>query len=143
MRFTSLADWVYVDDELKTIFSHAGVSEVWMKEILKESDVHNINDYGLREEFGFTPDRPGDYSGDSFTQPPTWIRPSSLVYCYVPGWNQVIGHTPVTKNIVDLGKILNLPVHIWTCDALGINQYLTIDNGIFQPKTFKYDSTNF
>ena len=42
MRFTKLTDWVYIDDELKTIFSHAGVSRVWMEEILKESDVHNI-----------------------------------------------------------------------------------------------------
>lgn len=52
MRFTKLTDWVYIDDELKTIFSHAGVSKVWLEKILKESDVHNINDYGLREEFG-------------------------------------------------------------------------------------------
>lgn len=137
MRFTKLTDWVYIDDELKTIFSHAGVSKVWMEEILKESDVHNINDYGLREEFGFTPNWAGDCYGNSTTQPPTWIRPETLCTCNVEGWDQVVGHTPVRRGIVHTGKIDGTKEKIWLCDALGINQYLVIDNGTFQPKTLK------
>lgn len=133
-RFSGLTDWVYIDDELKTIFSHAGVSRIWLEEILKESDIHNINNYGFTEEFGFTPNWYGDYNGDSTTQPPTWIRPNSLIYCYVKDWNHVIGHTPVSNRIVDLGRAFSLPVHIWDCDALGISQYLVIDNGKFIPK---------
>ena len=137
MRFTKLTDWVHIDDELKTIFSHAGVSKVWMEKILKESDVHNINDYDLREEFGFTPNWRGDWYGNSTTQPPTWIRPESLRDCNVEGWDQVVGHTPVKRQIIDFGSIIGIKEHIWLCDALGISQYLVIDNGTFQPKTLK------
>lgn len=129
-RFSGLTDWVYIDDELKTIFSHAGVSRIWLEEVLNESDIHNINNYGFTEDFGFTPNWYGDYNGDS-----TWIRPNSLIYCYVKDWNHVIGHTPVSNRIVDLGRAFSLPVHIWDCDALGINQYLVIDNGEFIPKS--------
>lgn len=137
MRFTKLTDWVYVDDELKTIFSHAGVSKVWMNKVLNETDVHNINDYGMIEAFGFTPNWRGDFYGNSTTQPPTWIRPESLRDCNVEGWNQVVGHTPVKRQIIDFGSIVGTKEHIWLCDALGINQYLVIDNGTFQPKTLK------
>lgn len=136
MRFTKLTDWVYIDDELKTIFSHAGVSKVWMEEILKESDVHNINDYGLREEFGFTPNWAGDCYGNSTTQPPTWIRPETLCTCNVEGWDQVVGHTQVRRGIYHTHNTVGQN-ELWLCDALGIKQYLVIDNGEFQPKTFK------
>ena len=134
MRFTKLTDWVYVDDELKTIFSHAGVSKVWMEEILKESDVHNINDYGLREEFRFTPNYYGDCYGDSETQPPVWIRPQALCKCNIEGWDQVVGHTPVQKGIYHTHNTIGQS-EIWFCDALGVKQYLVIDNNEFQPKT--------
>ena len=136
MKFTKLTDWVYVDDELKTIFSHAGVSKVWMEEILKESDVHNINDYGLREEFGFTPNYYGDCYGDSETQPPVWIRPQALCKCNIEGWDQVVGHTPVQKGVWHTHNTVGKN-EIWFCDALGVKQYLVIDNGTFQPKTLK------
>lgn len=132
-RFESLTQWIYIDEELKTVFSHAGISQVWMNNN-NIKDIHEINNLEPSEVFAFTPNWCGDYSGDSTTQPPTWIRPSSLIYCYVKDWNQVIGHTPVTENIVDLGRALSLPVHIWDCDALKINQYLVIDNNEFIPK---------
>lgn len=132
-RFESLTQWIYIDEELKTIFSHAGISQVWMDNN-NIKDIHDINNLEPSEVFTFTPNWCGDYSGDSTTQPPTWIRPSSLIYCYVKDWNQVIGHTPVTENIVDLGRALSLPIHIWDCDALEINKYLVIDNNEFIPK---------
>lgn len=137
LRFTKLTGWVYVDDHLKTIFSHAGVSKVWMDTILKESDIHNINDYGMREEFGFTPNWRGDCYGNSTTQPPTWIRPETLCDCNYPEWNQIVGHTPVRKNIVNIGKIENLKESIWLCDALGIKQYLIIDNDKVIPRSLE------
>lgn len=137
MRFTKLTDWVYIDDELKTIFSHAGVSRVWMEKILKESDVHNINDYGLREEFGFTPNWIYDCYGNSTTQPPTWIRPETLCTCNVEGWDQVVGHTPVASDIVNLKKATKENRNIWLCDALGLSKYLLIENGTFIPSSYE------
>lgn len=153
-RFLNLTQWMYIDDDLKTIFSHAGVSKVWLKSVEKhiiskcgsqyddgtideEVLLTLINNIEPCELFGFTPNWRGDYYGNSTTQPLTWIRPESLRDCNVEGWNQVVGHTPVKRQIIDFGSIVGTKEHIWLCDALGINQYLVIDNGTFQPKTLK------
>ena len=134
-RFLNLTQWVYIDEELKTIFSHAGVSDVWMKNSEIDS-VHDINSLVPSELFGFTPNNYGDYCGDSETQPPVWIRPQALCNCNIEGWNQVVGHTPVQKGICHTHNTIGQS-EIWFCDALGVKQYLVIDNNEFQPKTFK------
>lgn len=134
-RFLSNTQWIYIDEELKTIFSHAGISQVWMENNSINS-IHDINDLEPSEIFGFTPDNPYDNGGYSKTQPLTWIRPSILAQCNIKEWDQVVGHTPqngisrMWKNCVDKRNI-------WLCDALGVKQYLVIDNNEFQPKTFE------
>lgn len=134
-RFLKLTQWVYIDEELKTIFSHAGVSDVWMKNSEIDS-VNDINSLEPSELFGFTPNYYGDCYGDSETQPPVWIRPQALCKCNVKGWDQVVGHTPV-RTIINVGKSAKGKQNIWFCDALGVKQYLVIDNNEFQPKTFE------
>ena len=134
-RFLKLTQWVYIDEELETIFSHAGVSDVWMKNSEIDS-VHDINSLEPSELFGFTPNYYGDCYGDSETQPPVWIRPQALCKCNVKGWDQVVGHTPV-RTIINVGKSAKGKQNIWLCDALGVKQYLVIDNNEFQPKTFE------
>ena len=134
-RFLKLTQWVYIDEELETIFSHAGVSDVWMKNSEIDS-VHDINSLEPSELFGFTPNYYGDCYGDSETQPPLWIRPQALCKCNVKGWDQVVGHTPV-RTIINVGKSAKGKQNIWLCDALGVKQYLVIDNNEFQPKTFE------
>lgn len=134
-RFLKLIQWVYIDEELETIFSHAGVSGVWMKNSEIDS-VHDINSLEPSELFGFTPNYYGDCYGDSETQPPVWIRPQALCKCNVKGWDQVVGHTPV-RTIINVGKSAKGKQNIWLCDALGVKQYLVIDNNEFQPKTFE------
>ena len=135
-EFLKYTQWVYVDDTIKTIFSHAGISQVWMDDIAHIQDIHEINNLEPSEAFGFTPDSPWDMYGDSETQPPTWIRPQSLCKCNVKGWDQVVGHTP-QKGISKMWKNCKGNHTIWMCDALGKRQYLVIDNGEFQPKTFE------
>lgn len=132
-RFLNLTQWVYIDEELKTIFSHAGVSQVWMDNSNIKS-IYDINDLTPSEIFGFTPNYYGDYYGDSETQPLVWIRPQALCMCNIEGWNQVVGHTPVRKGIWHTHNTVGKN-EIWFCDALGVNQYLVIDNNEFQPKT--------
>ena len=39
-RFLDNTQWIYIDN--KTIFSHAGISQVWMNNSRKEN-VHDIN----------------------------------------------------------------------------------------------------
>lgn len=134
-RFLKLTQWVYIDEELKTIFSHAGVSDVWMKNSEIDS-VHDINSLEPSELFGFTPNYYRDCYGDSETQPPVWIRPQALCKCNVKGWDQVVGHTPI-RTIINVGKSAKGKQNIWLCDALGVKQYLVIDNNEFQPKTFE------
>ena len=132
-RFEKLTQWVYIDEDLRVLFSHAGVSKVWMKNSNVES-IHDINKLGFSELFGFTPDNLYDQSGYSVTQPPTWIRPASLLECNVDEYDQVVGHTPfrgVTKEIAPNGRA------VWFCDTQGENKYLVIDNVKFQPKTFE------
>ena len=131
-RFLKLTQWVHIDDELKVIFSHAGISRVWMDNS-KISDVNEINNLEPTELFGFTPDSPYDYYGDSVTQPPTWIRPTSLCKCNISGWDQVVGHTPVRKDIVNIKKITKENRNIWLCDALELSKYLIIENETFFP----------
>lgn len=135
-RFLNLTQWVYINEELKTIFSHAGISQVWMDDIAHIQDVHEINNLEPSEAFGFTPDNLYDQSGYSKTQPPTWIRPQSLCECNVEGWDQVVGHTPQI-GISKMWKNCKGNRTIWMCDALGNSQYLVIDNETFQPKTLK------
>ena len=128
-RFLSLTQWVYIDKELNTIFSHAGVSRVWMESV--NCDIEDLNTLIPSELFGFTPDSLFDCYGDSVTQPPTWIRPRALCKCNISGYDQVVGHTPVTHGIVNMRKATKENRNIWLCDALGLSKYLLIENGTF------------
>lgn len=133
-RFLRLTQWVKVDDDLGTIFSHAGVSQVWMDNS-GIKDVHDINNLEPSELFGFIPDSIHDMYGESVTQPPTWIRPYSLCKCNVLGYDQVVGHTPQTC-IKDIGKAAKGKHHIILCDTLGCKEYLVIKDGAFIPVNF-------
>ena len=132
-RFESLTQWIYIDEELKTVFSHAGISQVWMNNN-NIKDIHDINNLEPSEIFAFTSDNYFDMTGNSETQPPTWIRPGTLIECNIEGWRQVVGHTPVQKGVYCIHDTVG-QCEIWLCDALGLKKYLIIDNGKFQPKT--------
>ena len=134
-RFLSLTQWVYIDKELNTIFSHAGVSRVWMESV--NCDIEDLNTLIPSELFGFTPDSLFDCYGDSVTQPPTWIRPRALCKCNISGYDQVVGHTPVTHGIVNMSKATKENRNIWLCDALGLSKYLLIENGTFIPSGYE------
>ena len=152
--FLKLTQWIYVDENLKTIFSHAGVSARWLRDVEEyivrtrgsqyddgtvdqEVLLGLINTIEPSELFGFTPDSPCDYYGDSVTQPITWIRPTSLCRCNISRWDQVVGHTPVTSDIVNLKKATKENRNIWLCDALGLSKYLLIENGTFIPSSYE------
>lgn len=135
-RFLKLTQWVHIDDDLKVIFSHAGISDVWMNNSEIKS-IYEINKLEPSELFGFTPDSFYDYYGDSVTQPPTWIRPQALCRCNISKWDQVVGHTPVKSDIVNLKKTTKENRNIWLCDALGLSKYLLIENGTFIPSSYE------
>lgn len=148
-RFLKLTQWIYIDDELKTIFSHAGVSERWLKDvekqILKEGEsqyddgtiglevlLELINSLDPSELFGFRPCYGMDMCGTSPTQPPVWIRPETLCTCNVIGYDQVVGHTSQRK-ISKMVQATKGKQTIWLCDSLGFENYLIIEDGEFKP----------
>lgn len=138
--FLSLTQWVYIDEELKTIFSHAGVSSIWMERIAKIDDIHGINELEPSEKFGFCANSPFDCCGDSETQPPTWIRPYALATCNVLGYGQVVGHTP-QRDISKMTKNCKGKQTIWLCDSLGFGNYLIIEDGEFKTSTYKQEDS--
>ncbi|MDR0447869.1 MAG: metallophosphoesterase [Treponema sp.] len=83
---------VYVTGD-KYIISHAGVTAFFFKSISgvtpedinsafdKNRNILNFNGY--------------DIYGDDITQSPIWVRPGSLQSDPLPGYNQIVGHTPV------------------------------------------------
>lgn len=150
-RFLNLTQWIYVDKELRTIFSHAGISARWLQDVEKyivrtrgaqyddgnqEVLLELINTIEPNEIFGFTPDSPFDYYGNSATQPLTWIRPLALCRCNISGWDQIVGHTPV-KDITNIKKAAKNKQNIWLCDALDMSKYLIIDDNKFIPSELK------
>lgn len=138
LRFLDNTQWIHIEDNL--IFSHAGISKVWWDSLkLGEPTRENllkINELEPSEKFAFTPSSMSDYCGDSFTQPCTWIRPTSLAMNHIEGWDQVVGHTRVRKpgNIMpDLEfyrENWNITMkEFWCIDALP-SQYMIIEDGI-------------
>ncbi len=126
--FLDLTKWVHIENNV--VYSHAGISKVWLNNVAKIDDVTKINDLEPSEIFGFWPDSPLDYSGYSTTQPPTWIRPSSLATCNITDYDQVVGHTPVFK-IVNIYKECKGKRNIWLCDSLDNKEYLLIEDSNF------------
>lgn len=147
-RFLELTQAIHIQDNI--IFSHAGVSKVWwenqfMGDPTKEN-LLKINDLEPNEMFMFTPDSMYDTYGDSVTQSPVWIRPNALLRSHLDGWDQVVGHTRISKpgNIItdDFKEIahnhgLDLKMNeCWFIDCLP-DQYMVIEDDIRKMRDIK------
>lgn len=135
-RFLNNTQWIYLYKNI--CFSHAGVSSIWMDNNNIKS-LEDINTLEPSEKFAFT-GKMSDFTGVSPQQPPTWIRPYTLVDVGYKGVIHVVGHTNVGplrnyKNEyvksgmysqVELDKL----VDVWCCDTLP-EEYLIIDNDKF------------
>ena len=132
-RFLNLSQWIEV--RCGVIYSHAGVSEVWMKQSGFEN-IYKVNQAQPSELFAFTPSKMSDYYGISTTQPCTWIRPQTLADCMYGLFTQVVGHTPV-KSITNIKELYPECKHdLWLCDNLP-NQYLINIDGEFIVKDYE------
>ena len=128
-RFLSLTQWIYIYNNI--IFSHAGISSVWLNNV--GCAVEDINNLQPSELFGFTPNHFSDTYGTSVTQPLTWIRPQTLATCNITDYDQIIGHTPA-KKIVNMKECTKQNRNILLCDTLGHREYLIIEDNEFIPK---------
>ncbi len=141
-RFLRDTQWVYsmrVGNK-DFIFSHAGISEVWLRDSLgitlpTPGWVDMVNSLPPSELFGFIPNNRFDTSGDSVTQSPVWIRPFSLMKCMPRGYNQVVGHTPCVKQCFNMRTTLGTgwmghpDTDLWIGDGLDRRSYLVITKG--------------
>lgn len=128
--------WLYIIDN--TVFSHAGISRVWLREEmgidpdnLTNDILNDINKLEPSEKFGFTSRDRWDIYGESPYQPLTWIRPNTLVDVMIPGYNQVVGHT-VSYKVFNPREVEHLDNDLWLCDALSNGWYLTINDGNYK-----------
>jgi len=139
--FLNLTQWVYVLDN--NLFSHAGISEVWLKDqeisLINpdgKEDITVLNAYGPSRKFGFVPgDDLFDTYGTSPTQSCTWIRPWTLIKCmYKPEqYVQIVGHS--TVKCITTAQGGDEKHVIYMCDCLP-KEYLVVDDNIYKVKQY-------
>lgn len=137
-EYLDKTQWLYIVGN--TLFSHAGVSKVWLREEMKidpdnltDDILNDINKLEPSEKFGFTSRDRWDIYGESPYQPLTWIRPNTLVDVMIPGYNQVVGHTTMGR-VFNARKAEKLDNDLWLCDALGHGWYLVGVDGKYEAK---------
>ena len=96
----------YVDSINKTIYSHAGITNTWLKEWSNPplDCLDNVNEYGLNFSY-----MSFDRYGDSKWQGPLWVRPQALIGDIYKDdnsevWTQVVGHTRTVNGKPILAK---------------------------------------
>lgn len=111
------------------VFSHAGISNVWISDILRidlsldlDGDLSQLDHENMFKLLDFNTYTGYNEYGDTPSQSPIWIRPKSLLDNKIEGYTQVVGHTP--NNAIKVDK------DIWFCDTLP-SEYLTIIDGVF------------
>jgi len=114
----------------KYLFSHAGVTKTWCKNILGSGNPNKQNIETLinakfkdqPEAFKFTIGDSYSIYGDDVCQTPIWVRPDSLRRDAISGFIQVVGHTTQQE------LLLTPPIIL--IDTLGTSgQYLVIEGG--------------
>lgn len=111
------------------IFSHAGVSSVWLQDIGKDYADRILNNYKgwtsseLSDVVSFYND---DYSfyGNNEHQGCTWIRPEALIKFAIDNYHQVIGHSQVREIC---RASLNNGMDLWMTDNARKSEYLTLN----------------
>lgn len=90
------------------LFTHAGVTREWARNNIPDARTGNLAEMinwtfkNHPDGFKFTPSNPLDNTGESITQPPTWVRPPALLRDPVNYVTQIVGHTRV-KHITKKG----------------------------------------
>lgn len=130
IRFNKM-QMVYIDNINKTIYSHAGISKVWLEN--HDLSINEINSEIINnpQVFKFTYGSGFSATGDCPENSPIWIRPYSLLknmYNDIDGiWTQIVGHTPCKKHIgcmtVDLKQSDISDANLILCDNLP-NEYI-------------------
>lgn len=114
-------------DEENRLYSHAGISRTWLKNLNKDISIENIdkelnnlfkNSLGL---FNFVYGKSYNYYGDDPENGPLWIRPNSLYYDAINEYDQIVGHTQPQYPLVIKS---NQKTNIYLADTLKFGYYI-------------------
>lgn len=97
--FKNLFEVVYIFDNW--IFSHAGVSNIWLKNCGIKDDPNKINQL-FKEKPNFFRWVGPSGDGDNIEEGPLWIRPKALQLSAIEGYDFVIGHTEFKDSPVEV-----------------------------------------
>ena len=128
-EFLAKTQWIHVMGN--TVFSHAGISKKWLNHYV--ITLNDINELEPSAMFGFSLLDSWDVYGTSPFQPPTWIRPMTLVDVMIPDYDQVVGHTEV-EHCFNVKESQEIPHNLWLCDALEHGSYLVIEDNIYSER---------
>lgn len=103
----SLIDLIHIEGDI--IFSHAGVSEYWLKKVAMLESVHDINFNTIvnLDILNWNMMTGYDGYGNTISQSPIWIRPQSLLKSKVDGYRQIVGHTNMGTPVDEQGLYFN------------------------------------
>lgn len=103
----SLIDLIHIEGDI--IFSHAGVSEYWLKKVAILESVHDINFNTIvnLDTLNWNMMTGYDGYGNTISQSPIWIRPQSLLKSKVDGYRQIVGHTNMGTPVDEQGLYFN------------------------------------
>lgn len=112
---------LHIEDNI--IFSHAGVSKYWLKNVSNIHKVEEINSQSLDiHTLDWNSIKGFDPYGGTISNSPIWIRPWALKTNMLAKYIQVVGHTH-TKEIMKEGRLYSI-------DTLP-KEYLVIEDGKF------------
>lgn len=109
------------------IFSHAGVTKVWLNNPLggstfkyrTEDDpkfwkLEDINKHFKKQDLKYFNHNSFDPYGDDESEGCTWIRPPSLIRFGLKGYNQCVGHTTLNEDDSELMNYWHLASRVTT-----------------------------
>lgn len=125
------------------LFSHAGFTDYWLKNISFPNTLEEINDIELFDfrtlewnmECGY------DTYGDTKSNSPIWVRPDSLRKYKLEGYKQVVGHTWFPESEIENMKYSGDNDGIYLVDCLP-HHYLIIENNEFKYVEINYETKN-
>ena len=91
------------------LFSHAGVSETWFKEMIGEDssfeDINGVFKQSPRIVEFRNDERTTSQYGDNEHQSPIWIRPNALSENPYGDYHQIVGHTAFDFSNIDSNRV--------------------------------------
>jgi len=113
----------YIYKYKSLVFSHAGISKYWLKEVAKTSLRSLQKNEVQLKYFSFNMLKGYDPYGNTISNSPIWIRPYALSKNKLDKYTFIIGHTATKSGGVEIKD----GTSIIMCDCLP-NEYLVIEN---------------